>query len=114
MAMNVKPIPTVDNEINEIRLGTADIINHDILPVEDKLWGAVSDSANAPNEVLEEAKQLRHEVQEKVKTIDLVTIEFRVRLAGPSGKRPSQSKSLGSKTRVANQTDQENFDTAPL
>ncbi|MCZ6869889.1 MAG: acyl-CoA dehydrogenase family protein [Gammaproteobacteria bacterium] len=69
--MNVKPIPTVDNEINEIRLGTADIINHDILPVEDKLWGAVSDSANAPNEVLEEAKQLRHEVQEKVKKTGL-------------------------------------------
>ena len=27
MAMNVKPVPTLNNEVNEIRLGTAEIIN---------------------------------------------------------------------------------------
>ena len=71
MPMNVKPIPTVDNEINEIRLATAEIINQNILPVEGKLWGSVSDSANAPHEALEEAKQLRNEVQDKVRKAGL-------------------------------------------
>ena len=71
MAMNVKPIPTVDNEINEIRLGTAEIINQHILPAEDKLWGSVSDSANAPKEALAEAKQLRNQVQDRVRKAGL-------------------------------------------
>ena len=39
MAMNVKPVPTLDDEVNEIRLATAEIVNKHILPVEDKLWG---------------------------------------------------------------------------
>ena len=64
MSMNIKPVPTLDNEVNEIRLATAEIVNQDILPVEKKLWGWVSDSANAPKEVLEEAKELRHQVQD--------------------------------------------------
>ena len=50
MAMNVKPMPTLDDAVNEIRLATAEIVNKQILPVEDKLWAAYSDSANAPNE----------------------------------------------------------------
>ena len=53
MAMNVKPVPTLDDEVNEIRLGTAEIVNQNILPFEHKLWGWVSNSANAPNEVIE-------------------------------------------------------------
>ncbi len=71
MAMNVKPVPTLDDEVNEIRLGTAQIINKDILPVEGKLWGWVSDSANAPNQVVKEAKELRQEIQNKVKKAKL-------------------------------------------
>ena len=47
MAMNVKPVPTLDDEVNEIRLATADIVNQDIVPNEGKLWGWLSDSANA-------------------------------------------------------------------
>ena len=71
MAMNVKPVPTLDDEVNEIRLSTAEIINQDILPNEGKLWGWLSDSANAPNEVIEEARELRHGIQNKVKKAKL-------------------------------------------
>ena len=71
MAMNVKPVPTLDDEVNEIRLGAAEIVNQNILPFEHKLWGWMSNSANAPNEVIEEAKELRHEVQNKVKNAKL-------------------------------------------
>ena len=71
MSMNVKPVPTLDNEINEIRLATAEIINQQILPLEGKLWGWLSDSANAPNEVVAEGKALRRQVQEKVKEAGL-------------------------------------------
>ena len=39
MAMNVKPVPTLDDEVNEIRLATADILNQDIVPNERHLWG---------------------------------------------------------------------------
>ena len=56
MAMNVKPVPTLDDEVNEIRLATAEIVNKDILPAEAKLWGWMSDSANAPNEAAAEAR----------------------------------------------------------
>ena len=38
MQMNVKPIPTLDARINEIRALTAKIVNQDILPNEKKLW----------------------------------------------------------------------------
>lgn len=67
MPMNVKPVPALDNEINEIRLATAEIVNKEILPNEGRLWGAVSNSANEQNELAREAKALRREVQEKVK-----------------------------------------------
>ena len=39
MAMNVRPVPHLDPEVNEIRLATAEILNEEILPVEEKLWG---------------------------------------------------------------------------
>jgi acyl-CoA dehydrogenase len=71
MAMNVKPVPTLDDEVNEIRLATAEILNESILPNEAKLWGWVSDSANAPNEVVEEARALRHDIQDRVKSAKL-------------------------------------------
>jgi acyl-CoA dehydrogenase len=48
MAMNVNPIPTLDERINDIRLRTAEIVNEWILPNEPVLWhfgrnGEVSD-----------------------------------------------------------------------
>ena len=69
MAMNVKPVPTLDNEVNEIRLATADIINREILPNEAKLWGVVEDSANSQNELAAGnlARELRKHVQGEVK-----------------------------------------------
>lgn len=40
MAMNCKPIPTLDERINDIRGRTAEIVNNDILPNEGRLWAA--------------------------------------------------------------------------
>ena len=39
MPMNVKPVPTLDERINDIRMRTAAIVNEWILPNEAKLWG---------------------------------------------------------------------------
>ena len=72
MAMNVKPVPTLDDEVNEIRLATAEIINKEILPNEAKLWGYLSESANEPNQdAIREGKELREQVQNKVKKAKL-------------------------------------------
>ena len=71
MAMNVKPVPTLDDAVNEIRLATADIVNKHILPAEEKLWGWMSDSANAPNEAAKEAKAIRLQIQDTVKKAKL-------------------------------------------
>lgn len=38
MAMQVKPVPTLDERINDIRMRTAEIVNNEILPNEDVLW----------------------------------------------------------------------------
>ena len=38
MAMQVKPVPTLDERINDIRMRTAEIVNGEILPNEDVLW----------------------------------------------------------------------------
>ena len=38
MKMNVQPIPTVSDRINEIRSLTAQIVNKEILPNENMLW----------------------------------------------------------------------------
>ena len=43
MNMNVKPIPSLDPRINEIRALTARIVNGDILPNERKLWAGYRD-----------------------------------------------------------------------
>jgi hypothetical protein len=71
MALNVKPLPTLDDDVNEIRLRTAEIINPEILPNAARLWGCISDSANAPTAVLKEARELRHDIQNKVEKANL-------------------------------------------
>ncbi len=68
MSMNVSPIPTVNDRINQIRLATAEIINKDILPNEDKLSAWHSE---ATGEAREEAGELRIQIQEKVKKAGL-------------------------------------------
>jgi acyl-CoA dehydrogenase len=71
MPMNVKPVPTLDDEVNEIRLATAEIINREILPVEGKLWRQTSDSANAQNEGADESRELRRHIQDTVRKAGL-------------------------------------------
>ena len=71
MAMNVRPVPTLDAEVNDIRLATAEIVNDDILPAEDKLWGWMAEGARAPKAVVDEARELRHGIQNKVKDAGL-------------------------------------------
>lgn len=65
--MNVKPIPGLDDDINEIRLATAEILNEEVLPIEAKLWAARRDGRRASKEQIEEARELREQVQSKVK-----------------------------------------------
>jgi acyl-CoA dehydrogenase len=60
--MNVKPIPTLDDRVNEIRLRTAAIVNEDILPNEATLW-----RYNANGDVSDRDRRASHELREKVK-----------------------------------------------
>ena len=71
MPMNVKPVPTLDDEVNEVRLATAEIINHDILPVENKLWAHRTDGGRPSKEQVAESHELRMGVQNKVKKAQL-------------------------------------------
>jgi acyl-CoA dehydrogenase len=59
--MQVAPIPDLDPEINETRLATANIVNHYIIPNEDRLANYRDPSTQS----------LRHEVQEAVKKAGL-------------------------------------------
>jgi len=69
LQMNVKPIPTLDPRINEIRSLTAQIVNRDVLPNERKLWVARSDDATDAQR--REARELRESVKAKVKQAGL-------------------------------------------
>ncbi len=71
MPMNVRPVPTLDNEVNEIRLATAEIVNGDILPVENKLWAWRDDGAKPDRDQIEESRALRSSIQHKVKEAGL-------------------------------------------
>jgi acyl-CoA dehydrogenase len=63
--MNVKPIPTLDPRINEIRALTAQIVNRDILPNERKLWEGWRDGATEGER--RSARELRESIKQKVK-----------------------------------------------
>ena len=70
MAMNVQPIPTMSDRINEIRALTAEIVNREILPNEKLLWASrknpsVTDTDRA------EARELREGIKAKVKQAGL-------------------------------------------
>ena len=71
MPMNVKPVPTLDDEVNEVRLATAEIVNNDILPHENKLWAHRTDGGRPSKDQVEEAHELRVGVQNKVKKANL-------------------------------------------
>jgi len=68
--MNVQPIPNVSDRINEIRLLTAEIVNKEILPNENRLWAWRRDGTVAESD-REAARKLRHEIQSKVKQAGL-------------------------------------------
>ncbi|MDQ2729557.1 MAG: acyl-CoA dehydrogenase family protein [Actinomycetota bacterium] len=67
VAMNVNPVPTLDERINDIRLRTAAIVNTWILPNEDTLWGyrrAAEHDEVARQRSLELRQEISHEVKE--------------------------------------------------
>ncbi|HYM14239.1 MAG TPA: acyl-CoA dehydrogenase family protein [Dehalococcoidia bacterium] len=70
MRMNVQPIPTVNERINEIRALTASIVNHEILPYENTLWAWRSDGRLTEAEI-QEARARREEIKRKVKEAGL-------------------------------------------
>jgi acyl-CoA dehydrogenase len=65
MPMNVKPIPTLDERINDIRMRTAEIVNEWILPNEDKLWPGRR-SAKVSDHERREAHELREKIKARV------------------------------------------------
>jgi acyl-CoA dehydrogenase len=70
MPINVTPIPTLDDHVNDIRLATAKIINEEILPHEADLWNwrrASQDNTEARSQAL----KLREEIKAKVKSAGL-------------------------------------------
>jgi acyl-CoA dehydrogenase len=62
MPMNVQPVPTLDDRINDIRMRTAEIINKDILPNEDVLW-----AYHRGGEVTDHQRREAHELREQIK-----------------------------------------------
>ena len=74
MAINVQPIDEVDDEVNDVRLRTAGIVNERILPVEDELqWagrGYVMDAEEKERRA-ETARRLRREIRDAVKVSGL-------------------------------------------
>jgi acyl-CoA dehydrogenase len=70
--INVRPVPTLDDRINDLRARTAAIVNDDILPNEDLLWSARRRAAGESAEVASAAaRELRAEIQAKVKAAGL-------------------------------------------
>ena len=70
MLINVKPIPTTSDRINEIRMLTARIVNDEILPNENMLWGAqaghrFTDADRAGS------RRIREGIEEKVRQAGL-------------------------------------------
>ena len=70
MAINVKPVPTLDERINDIRMRTAAIINEDILPNEATLWRWHRDGQVTEDEK-RESRRLREDIRARVKKAGL-------------------------------------------
>jgi acyl-CoA dehydrogenase len=69
VTMNCKPISTIDERMNDIRMRTAEIVNNDILPNETRLWAErrEGESFHDRAQVLE----LRADIKQKVKKAGL-------------------------------------------
>jgi acyl-CoA dehydrogenase len=70
MLMNVQPIPTISERINEVRALTAQIVNKEILPNENLLWARHTNARLTPGDV-EQARELREHIKAVVKQADL-------------------------------------------
>ncbi len=70
MTMNVKPVPTLDERINDIRMRTAEIVNTWILPYERTLWPQ-REGAELAEADRRRAYELREEVQQRVRQAGL-------------------------------------------
>jgi len=70
MAMNVQPIPTMSERINEVRALTAEIVNREVLPHENMLWASRT-NPGVTEEDLATARELREGIKVKVKQAGL-------------------------------------------
>ncbi len=70
MLMNVQPIPTVSERINDVRALTAQIVNKEILPNENLLWARRSNTRLTASEI-EQARALREHTKSVVKQAGL-------------------------------------------
>ena len=55
--MQIAPIPTLSEEINDIRLRTADIVGNRIIPNEGVIYSGGDKSAKLRKEIREEVKK---------------------------------------------------------
>ena len=70
MLMNVQPIPTASERVNEIRALTAQIVNKEILPNENLLWARHTNARLTPGDI-EQARELREHIKVVVKQAGL-------------------------------------------
>ncbi len=81
MGINVNPVPTLDERINDIRMRTAEIVNEEIIPNEAALWhwrqaesasGSSGDGAGDDDEARrKEAHDLREHIKNRVRKAGL-------------------------------------------
>jgi len=69
MPMNVQPIPTLSDRINQIRHLTAEIVNREILPNENRLWAWRREGVTDGDR--QQARELRADIRTKVKQAGL-------------------------------------------
>ncbi len=69
MSMNVQPIASLPDRVNQIRLLTAEIVNREILPNENLLWRWHRDGVDEHER--RKARELREEIKLKVKQAGL-------------------------------------------
>ncbi len=67
--MNVQPIPTISDRINEIRHKTATIVNEDILPNERAIWAMRGGRASEAE--IAHGRELREDIKHKVQAASL-------------------------------------------
>ena len=71
LQMNVQPIPTASDRINEVRALTTEIVNREILPHENMLWAEQRAGARLTDDDRAESRALRTAVQDKVRQAGL-------------------------------------------